>query len=223
MSNRTAIVFGATGLVGKSLVEELIKNMGYTAIKIFTRKKLGIEHIKIIEHIVDLENVESYSQEMRGNDLFICIGTTMKQAKSIKRYEEIDRDLPFNIASTAKLKGLERVAVVSAIGANVESKNYYNRIKGEMEAMIMGLNFERTVIARPSLLLGKRDGFRLMEGLGRLFSRLFSFILVGKLRIFRPIYGRDVAIAMIKTIAEASDRKIYLSDELQQISDRNNQ
>ena len=120
--NKTAIVFGATGLVGGYLVEELIQNMGYSSIKVFTRRRL--------EHIVNVEEVNSYADLIRGDDIYICLGTTRKKARTIKRYEELDRDMPVNIAREAKKKGLGKIAVVSAIGANIKSRSYYNRIKG---------------------------------------------------------------------------------------------
>jgi len=154
--NRTAIVFGATGLIGKYLVEELIQNMGYSSIKVFSRRKLDIEHIKVIEHIVEVENVESYADLIRGDDLFICLGTTRKKTSSIERYEQLDRDMPINIARASLAKGVKKVAVVSSLGANSKSKSYYPRIKGEMEAGISDLAFDTTIIARPSLLLGNR-------------------------------------------------------------------
>lgn len=213
MNNRTAVVFGATGLVGSYLLEELIKNIKYSAIKVFTRKNLAIEHIKIIEHIVDVENIDSYKDEIRGNDLFICIGTTYRKAGSVKRVEEIDRDLTSAIGEISFKKGIEKIAVVSAVGANIKSRNYYNRIKGEMEQKITGLGFNRIVIVRPSLLLGKRDEFRLMESVGKMFMKLFSFMMVGRLKKYRAVHGRDVASAMICALGESSDKIFYESDE----------
>ncbi len=216
--NRTAVVFGATGLIGKYLVEELIQNMRYSTIKVFTRRKLNIEHIKVVEHIVDVENVDTYADQIRGDDLFICLGTTRKKTSSISRYEQIDRDMPINIARVSLEKGVSRVAVVSSLGANAASKSYYPRIKGEMEAGIIDLAFETTVIARPSLLLGKRSEFRLGEKLATVFMKAFSFIFRGKLGVYRAIEGRDVARAMIDLLARKNPKKIFLSDELRELA-----
>lgn len=204
-------------MVGAYLVEELIKNMKYTAIKVYTRRPIGIEHIKVIEKIIDVESPASYSDDLRGDDLFICLGTTMRRAGSIKRYEEIDRDLPVSIAKASFNKGVSRIAVVSSIGANSDSKSYYSRIKGEMEKGILEVGFERTVIARPSLLLGERKEFRLLEKVAKAFAWLFSFLMTGRLKVYKAIHGRDVAIAMIDLLAETSDKTIYLSNELQEI------
>jgi uncharacterized protein YbjT (DUF2867 family) len=220
MGNRTAIVFGATGMIGTYLVEELIQNMRYSAIKVFSRRKLNIEHIKVIEHIVDVEDVNSYKELIRGDDLFICLGTTMKKAGSIKRYKELDGDMPVNIAKASHESGIKRVAVVSALGAGIRAKSYFNRIKGEMEEGIRKIGFESTIIARPSLLLGKRGEFRLFEKIATVFAKLFSFVLFGKLEIYKAIHGRDVAIAMIEILAGKTGKKIYLSHELKHIADK---
>ncbi|MEZ4999826.1 MAG: NAD(P)H-binding protein [Bacteroidales bacterium] len=215
MENRTALVFGATGLVGRYLVEELIVNMRYTSVKVFTRRPLELEHIKVIEKVVDVENVDSYRDEIRGDDLFICLGTTIKKAGSVSRVEELDRVMPFKIASTAYENGVKRIAVVSAIGARSSASNFYNRIKGLMEEDITGLGFSRKVIVRPSMLLGRRSEFRLMETLGKGVMKGLSFIFTGKLKIYRAVHGRVVARAMIALLGIDEGRIIYLSDELE--------
>jgi len=214
MENRTAIVFGATGLVGSYLVEELIINMRYTAVKVFTRRPLNIEHIKIIEKVVDVENVQSYGDLIKGDDLFICLGTTIRKAGSVKRVEELDRIMPLNIASRALDNGVKRIALVSSLGANPSSKSFYPRIKGLVEKDILGLDFKRKVIVRPSLLLGKRGEFRFMELLGKGFMKSLSFIFRGKLAIYKAVHGRVVAQAMITLLGIDENRTIYLSDEL---------
>jgi uncharacterized protein YbjT (DUF2867 family) len=220
MENRTAIVFGGTGLVGRYLVEELIRSMRYSTIKVFTRRPLEIEHIKVIEKIVDIENVELYKTDIRGDDLFISLGTTMRRAKSIKRYEELDRIMPANIAKAALKNGVQRVAVVSSLGANSKSRNYYARIKGEMENEILKLGFGREVIVRPSMLLGERREFRIAEFLAKPLIQLFGIIMVGKLKIYKGVHGRVVARAMIYLLGIMEDRKIYLTDELPGFSDQ---
>lgn len=220
MNNKTAIVYGATGMIGNYLVEELIQNMRYTAIKVFTRKSLNIQHIKIIEHVVDVEDIASYKDMIKGDDLFICLGTTRRKAGSTRRYEEIDRDLPVNIVRASSERGVRRVAVISSLGANSKSGNSYSRIKGEMEEGIFGTGTETTVILRPSLLLGKREEFRFFEKLATILARPMSFILSGKLKIYRAIHGRDVALAMIELIASTTGKKIVLSHDLQSIADK---
>lgn len=219
MENRTAVVFGATGLIGRYLVEELIISMRYSAIKVFVRRPLHLEHIKVIEKTVDIADIDSYGDMITGDDLFICLGTTIRKAGSVSRVEELDRILPFKIASKARLNGIKRIAVVSSIGADSGSRNYYSRIKGLMESDILSLGFKRAVMVRPSLLLGKRDEFRLMEGLAKFFMVGLGFLFSGKLKIYKAIHGRVVARAMIYLTGIEEDRTIYLSDELHQMGE----
>lgn len=215
--NKTAIVFGATGLVGSELVYHLIKDIRYRAIKVFTRRALDIEHIKVIEHIVDVENTDDYSELIKGDDLFICLGTTRRKAGSVKRMEEIDRDLPYRIAKAALGNGVNNIAVVSSIGANAGSKNYYYRIKGEMEDRINTLEFTRKLILRPSILLGKRKETRILESAGRGLMSVFGFTMKGKNRRYRGIKATDVALAMVREINNVNGKEVYESDELMDV------
>ena len=118
MEKRKALVFGATGLVGKSLTELLILSDKYSAITIFTRRPTGIKSEKITEVISDLNDISEIKQGIKCDDLYICIGTTIKKAGSVKAREAIDRDLPVSIAEAASENGVKRVAVVSSIGAS---------------------------------------------------------------------------------------------------------
>jgi len=216
--NKTAIVFGATGLVGKELIYQLIKDIRYKAIKVFTRCDLHIEHIKVIEKIVDVEKVEDYSELIMGDDLFICLGTTMRKAGSVKRMEEIDRFLPLKIARQALVNGVKNVAVVSSIGADPGARNYYYRIKGNMEKDLLKIEFARLVILRPSILLGKRDEMRLLESIGKGLIKGFGFLLTGKKRKYRGIYAENVAYALVREINNVNGKEVYESDEIAELA-----
>jgi uncharacterized protein YbjT (DUF2867 family) len=218
MEARTAIVFGATGLVGKALVEELCKSDRYDTIKVFVRRASGFSCMgKIKEFIIDFNSLKDYSGIITGNDLFICLGTTIKKAGSVSRMEEIDRDLPLEIASIASRNSVEKLAVVSSLGANPGSSNYYLRIKGEMERGLMKSEFRTILIARPSILLGERTEKRRGEDFGKIVMRIASVFLIGKMAKYRGIEGRDVARAMMKAINEKSGTEIIESDALQKI------
>ena len=217
--NKTAIVFGATGLVGSELLYHLIKDIRYRAIKVFTRRELHIEHIKVIEKIVEVEKVEDYNDFIKGDDLFICLGTTRRKAGSIVRMEAIDRYLPVKIAKAALGNGVKNMAVVSSIGADPESRNYYYRIKGQMENDLQSLEFNRKVIVRPSILLGKRNEIRLLESVGKALVRGIGFLLSGKKRKYRGIRASDVALAMLKEINNINGKELYESDELARLAE----
>jgi uncharacterized protein YbjT (DUF2867 family) len=216
--NRTAIVFGATGLVGKALVEELCKSDSYDLIKIFARGKTDFAgREKIEELIADFDNMKAWSHLISGDDLFICLGTTIKKAGSVARMEEIDRDLPINIASIASGNSVEKLAVISSVGANPDSANYYLRIKGEMESGLMKLKFRTLIILRPSMLLGDRNERRPGEEIAKIVMKFIGVLFIGKLSKYKGIEGWKVAKAMVKSIHENTGTEILESDKLQKI------
>jgi uncharacterized protein YbjT (DUF2867 family) len=217
MNKRTALVFGSTGLVGNLLLEELIDSERYSAIRIFVRQSTGISVPGVEEIIADFSDLENLTPKITGDDLFICLGTTIKKAGSVENMEKIDRDLPVKIAQMARSNGLKNVAAVSSIGASADSKNYYLRIKGEMEEGIMMQDFENIAIVRPSMLLGERKERRTGELVGKVVMKAFKPVLTGKLRKYRAIHGKDVARAMIIILEQKPGKKIYESDELQDI------
>ncbi|MBA4322342.1 MAG: hypothetical protein C0408_05930 [Odoribacter sp.] len=219
MKNKTALVFGATGLIGNLLLGELINSNEYQEIKIFVRQSTGIIHAKVREFIFDLTNPDSFSDRITGDDIFICLGTTIKKAGSIKKMEEIDRDMPVKIASFAFANKVRRIAVVSSLGANPASSNYYLRIKGEMEREILKIEFENRAIVRPSMLLGERKERRAAETAGKVVMKVVNPLLLGKMKKYRGIHGKDVAKAMISILQTGQSKNIYESDELQRIAD----
>jgi len=220
MNKKTAIIFGVTGLIGNLLLEELILSKEYAEIKIFVRKLIGLSQEKIQEIAIDFSTPDTFINLIKGDDIFICLGTTIKKAGSIKKMEEIDRILPVMLASSAVTNGVKRIAVVSSIGAAHGSSNYYLRIKGEMEHEILKLKFENIAVVRPSMLLGERKEKRAGEIAGKIIMKVFHPFLLGKMKKYRAIHGRDVAKAMIAILQKAQVKNIYESDELQKIADQ---
>jgi len=219
MKNRTAIVFGSTGLVGKALVYELLKSERYANIRLFVRNPSGFSGLeKIEECITDFSRLEDYQEMITGDDLFICLGTTIKKAGTITRMEEIDRDLPVAIASLASTNSMERLAVISSIGAVDSASNYYLRIKGEMEKGLMKLKFRTLVILRPSILLGPRRERRTGEEFGKVMMQILGPFMIGRLAKYKGIEGTKVACAMVRAIDMNTGIKILESDEIQKIS-----
>jgi uncharacterized protein YbjT (DUF2867 family) len=220
MEKRKALIFGSTGLIGNLLLKELVSSEIYSGIRIFVRQPAGTKEPKVEEVTIDFSALDIFSKVIMGDDLFICVGTTIKKAGSVKKMEEIDRDLPVRIASIASTNGVKRVAVVSSLGASASSQNYYLRIKGEMEDGIMKQNFETIAVVRPSMLLGERKEKRAGETAGKIIMKIFRPLLTGKLRKYRAIHGRDVARAMIAILQKDHVKNIYESDELQKIADK---
>lgn len=214
MNNKTALLFGATGLVGNLLLEELIESAKYSVVKIFVRQTTGIDLPGVEETVTDFNDSVLLEDKVRGDDVFICLGTTIRKAGSVANMEKIDRDLPVKLAGIARSNGAVRIAVVSSMGAASSSRNYYLRIKGEMEQGIIDTGYERTVIARPSMLLGDRKEWRTGEMVGKVLMKTVNPLLTGRMRKFRAIHGLDVARAMIILINGEPGVVIAGSDDL---------
>lgn len=196
---KTAIVIGATGLIGKSLVEQLAARPDISKVIALTRRAISYEHPNIKNHIVDFANLEQFSEVFKGDMLFSCLGTTKKQAGSIAAQKVVDVDYQLKAAELAAQNGVAEYFLVSSSGANSQSKNAYLQMKGELEDKITQLKFKRIAIFQPSLLLGARDGFRLGEKIASwVLPALCSLPL---LKRFKPIYGHQVATKMCQVSA----------------------
>ena len=221
MGKRTAILFGAKGLVGSHLLEILIKEEEYTKIVLFNRKPVKAVHSvtpKIEEIITDFSDLKQLEGYGKGSDLFCCLGTTIRKAKTKESFRQVCFDLPVVIASIASRKPFNRFVFISSIGANAESRNFYLRTKGEMEQAVRGILGEKVFIVRPSMLLGKRNEYRFGEILGKWFSFLISPVLIGKLSRIKGIQAADLARAMTYIALHGSESRIVESDQLQKIS-----
>jgi uncharacterized protein YbjT (DUF2867 family) len=217
MKKKTAIVFGATGLTGRHLVEKLIHDETYTGIKIFTRSDPGIRDGKTEVFLAGMDNIDDYENEISGDVLFCCLGTTMKKAGSRENFRKIDFEYPLKIANIAVRNKVNSFIVISSIGAGPQSSSFYLRTKGEMEKALQRLDFKKLIILRPSLLLGKRDDFRFGEKFASLVMRLAGIGLRGKLRKYRAIKAEIVASAMVKAAKKAEIRMILESDEIESV------
>ncbi len=191
-------VFGATGLVGRELVQQLIDHSLIERINLFVRRSSGFQNIKIHEFIVDFNQHEEWQKWVTGDVVFITMGTTLKQAGSKSSQYQVDFTYQYMAAQVAKENGVPTAILVSSSGANEQSKLFYTRIKGELEMAIQRLGFKRLVIFRPSLLTGKREKQRRAEQLAENILRPFTNFFFKK---YRPIAGATVARAMINAIS----------------------
>ena len=201
---KSAILFGASGLVGYSLLTQLLDHPGYDKVTIVVRKPLPIKHSKLIMIIGDYAALPGLKDQIRADDVFIALGTTKKKTPDQNEYYRVDHDYPVLAASIAKENGARSVLLVSAIDANANSKIFYVRTKGEVEADIIALGFEHTYIFRPSMLVGDRKESRPAE---RLFIGLFAVInplLRGSWKRYRSIKVKDLAAAMINAADDST-------------------
>ncbi len=215
MHKKTAILFGATGLTGSLLLTKLIQDERYETIKVFTRSVPDARSDKLQIINIDLEDLEKYSDEISGNDLFCCLGTTIKKAGTKDNFRKVDLEWPALIASIAHKNGVPNFLMISSIGADPGSSNFYLRTKGEAEKAVQQYDFKKTVILRPSMLLGKRKEFRLLEELGKIIMKPVKLILRGKLKKYRPIDAERVAKAMIKFANTTTSKYVFESHEIE--------
>ena len=210
MEKRIALVTGATGLVGKQLMDQLLAIDYYTKIKVFTRRPLNYKDNRIEEFVIDFDKLENHKDDMDAHDHFCCLGTTLRKAGSKEAFVKIDHDYPLQLAEIAMgSPSFVQFIVVTAVGANSSSPLFYNQVKGQIEDSLMELGMKRLHIFQPSLLLGPREDFRFMENVAKFFSAVLTFFVIGTKRRLWAIKGSDVAKAML-TVAKRSGDGVYV-------------
>lgn len=194
--NKTAVVLGATGLVGRALVDQLADAGHIGKVVTLTRRSASHSSSKVFNQIVNFDHLEEWAPLFRADFLFSCLGTTLKQAGSIAARHTVDHDYQLKAAQLASDNDVRHYLLVSSSAADAQSNNSYLKMKGELEQRIKVLPFERISIFQPSLLKGERTDFRLGEKLGGWVLPLLGFI--PWLRRFRPITGEQVAAKMVQ-------------------------
>lgn len=213
---RRALLAGATGLVGAELLQVLLASVEYQRVHLVQRRPGTVEHSKAIEHLVSFDELSSLEIEDRITDAFCALGTTIAKAGSVEQLQRVDRDYVQDFGRVTKKLGAERLSVVSAIGADPKSINYFNRTKGEMEALLAELDLPSLRIFRPSLLLGAREERRPKEVVAGVVLGALSPLLAGPLRRYRGVEAAQVARAMYATsLEDFSAVRIFESDEIQ--------
>jgi len=206
-----ANIIGATGLVGKQLVEMLLKDENFEKIRVFVRCDTEIIHPKLEQQIIDFSNTETWKHLLKGDVLFSALGTTLKRAGSKEKQYEIDFTFNFNFAKQARENGIENYVLVSSVGANSQSSVFYTRTKGELDDAVSKIGFTKLAILRPASLSGNRKERRIAEEIS---VPALNFLTRFILKKYRPISDTTVAQAMInaslqdlgsKTIWEAKE------------------
>lgn len=221
MIGKTALIAGATGLVGRELLRQLLEATEYTQIIALVRQPIRqLQHMKLQQVVVDYNELDHYRDQMKADDVFCCLGTTIKQAGTQENMIEIDVIYPLRVAQIAYVQGAKQFVVISSMGADAKSSIFYTRIKGELEQRLQGIGYSSLSMIRPSLLLGQRRDSRSGEQIGAVVSQALSFLMVGPLRKYRGIQASAVARAMYR-IAQTSKpgSHVYISDRLQRIAD----
>jgi uncharacterized protein YbjT (DUF2867 family) len=212
---RSAVVLGATGLVGRNCLERLLGDPVYNRVLVLARKPAKREHPKLQWIVTDFGGLQQYGRLLGADDVFCCMGTTIRTAGSREAFRNVDFGYVVDAAQAAAENGAKQMLLVSALGANRHSKVFYSRVKGDTEEAIRDLPFQGTQIFRPSLLLGEREQFRLGERMAVVTLAPLSFLLVGPARKFRPVRAAAVAAAMVAVAKTAPEGvNVYEPDRI---------
>ena len=187
--SKSALVAGATGLVGSKLVDTLVADPDYGEVHVLARRSLARTHTRLHEHLVDFARLSTLDWPA-ADDVYCCLGTTIRVAGSQRAFREVDYDYPLAIARGAQRRGAQQFLFVSAMGADAHSSVFYSRVKGELEIAAATLGFRATIAFRPSLLAGQRADYRFGERVALAVLRPARWLVPRK---YRPV--ADVAVA----------------------------
>ena len=209
----TATLIGATGLIGSYLLRELLNDPFFDTVRILIRRPVDITHRKLEKKIVDFNDSDSLLVALSNSDIVFCaIGTTMKKVKGDKEaYRKIDFDIPVKLARFCKMVGCEKFILVSSLGANSKSINFYQKLKGETDEAVKESGVKSIHIMRPSILLGDRKESRLGEDIGKAVMTTLSFLIPLK---YKPTYAKDVAKAML-ALAKKNEEGYFIHENKQ--------
>ena len=211
---KSALLFGASGLVGSHVLNQLINNNNYSKIKLFVRSSIDISDPKIEIIQTDFNNLENHKEDIKGDDCFFCIGTTKKNSPDKNEYKKVELEVPKQIAQIAKSNLVNSFVFISSGYADSKSSGNYLKFKGEVEEELKRLNFPKLGIMRPSFLLGDRKEKRIGEKIGIFVFKLLSPLFLGPLKKMKPIHSAIVAKAMIAITQNDSSKTIFESNEI---------
>jgi uncharacterized protein YbjT (DUF2867 family) len=212
-TNKTALIIGATGLVGNLLTHQLVDSPIYEKVKVLVRKSLPWQHPRLQEVQFDFDHPNGLVTQ--ADDIFCCLGTTIKKAGSQEAFKKVDYQYPLDIARLGLANGASQFAIVTAMGADSKSMFFYNRVKGDVERDLATLNFPSLLIFRPSLLMGSRrqEDSRLAERVAERVMGLLNPLIPDK---YKGIQAAKVANAMLTTAQQGlAGRHVFESDDLQ--------
>ncbi|GHN00996.1 oxidoreductase [Cytophagales bacterium WSM2-2] len=210
---KTALVAGSTGLIGNQLLQLLLNDEAYTRVIAISRRKLSIENSKLINVVCELNQLNDRASELKADDVFCCLGTTMKQARSKEAFRTIDLDAPLALAKISKSNGVQNFLLISALGASKRSSVFYNQVKGEVEELIGQMGFNGYHIFRPSLLFGPRTEQRSGEDAAKVFFKIFGWLVPKKYKAIESIKVARAMLAFAKRGQQGSF--VHESGELQ--------
>lgn len=213
MHERTVIIAGATGLVGRELLAGLLADPTVTAVHSLGRRAPALQHPKLTAHVVDFAALPALP---RADEVYLALGTTIKDAGSQPAFRAVDFDANLAVAKAALAAGTKRVGLVSAMGADGNSRIFYSRVKGELEQALARMPFEGLVIARPSMLLGNRQALGQRVRPGEVWATRLQKVLGWLIPAnYQPIEAAAVARALLRAVPSAQGQTVLLSGAMQ--------
>ncbi len=220
METKSALLVGASGLVGGHCLQFLLQESSYTRVVVLVRRSLSITHDKLVQHVVDFGELETLGECLVADDVYCCLGTTIKKAKTQEAFRKVDFDYPVKLAALTQHCGAKQFLIVTSLGANPSSRIFYNRVKGEVEEALAKISFDAIHVFRPSLLLGDRAEHRIGEKAGALIMSGLNYALAGPLKKYRAIQAHNVAKVMVRTAQmDLRGVNIFESQRIQEIAD----
>ncbi len=212
---KSALIAGATGLVGKQCLYKLLENPNYDHVYALVRKPLEITHEKLKQIAFDYEDFTKLEILWKVDDVFCCLGTTMKTAGTKEAFYKVDYTFIVKLGEYFSNREAVNFLLISAIGADANSPIFYSKVKGETEEAVSKLNYKGIFIFQPSFLVGDREQFRLGEMIGLSIAQLVSPLLFGNMKKYKPIHAAKVADSMISRALSGKEGKFILqSDEI---------
>ncbi|MEB0261677.1 MULTISPECIES: NAD(P)H-binding protein [unclassified Mucilaginibacter] len=210
-----AIIAGASGLIGSNLLNILLEAAEYSEVLVLVRKELPLKHKKLVQLVINFDDLGKFADTITGHAIFSCLGTTKSQAPDKEQYRKIDYAYPLQLAQLAKQNGVEQFHVVTAIGADKNSPVFYTKLKGELEDALQRLGLKTLRIYQPSMLMGERERSHWLENLATGLFKIIDPLLIGGLKKYRSIKGSTVAYVMFKkSLESATGTFIYTSDKI---------
>lgn len=206
----TAVIIGATGAVGREIVNEILSGEYYNRVYILGRSSISKlpDDSRLEKIIIDFDNIDFDMDILENADVFASLGTTIKTAGSKENQRKIDVDYTVNFAKLCEGK-VRSFNVVSALGANSKSKNFYNSLKGELEDKLKEMNLRTLRIFQPSLLISKRDDNRFLEEIFMKVAPIFQFVLKGKIKKYSPIEVSLLGKVLVRFATENKGKGTY--------------
>lgn len=210
MEQRTALILGASGLTGQVLMQLLLADPLYTTVTIYVRKQVAIHHPKLQQLTVNYEKLDT---AVPADDVYCCLGTTIKKAGTQQAFRQVDLVYPQKVAELERNEGSKRFLLISAVGADEHSSIFYSKTKGQVEKAITILGYPCTCILRPSLIMGERSERRVGEKIAMILAKIIGPLLIGPLRKYQPVSALGIAKAMQHAAHQFEDGIHFISSD----------